>query len=184
MPVLIAMLRGVNVGGHNKIKMEELRALFESLGFEGAQTLIQSGNVVFRTGQKDPARVGTRIEEAILAQFGFRPGVMLRTPADLRKAVETNPFPAEAATAPNKLVVAFLGAAPDAAACRKALEIAAGPERMRIEGRELFIYYPDGQGRSKLPLATVERALKTSMTGRNWSTVNKLLEMARGMESA
>ncbi len=184
MPVYISMLRAVNVLGRNKIKMEELRRLFEGLGLRGAQTHIQSGNVVFRAPERDAARVAKKIEEGIASQFGFRPAVVVRTPGELGNAVARNPFPAEAAAEPNKLLVMFLAAAPDAEAREQAQRITAGPERLRIEGRELYIYYPDGQGRSKLALSKVERTLKTSMTGRNWNTVNKLLEMARAMDAA
>jgi uncharacterized protein (DUF1697 family) len=184
MPVFASVLRAVNVVGHNKIKMDELRDLYESLGLREARTFIQSGNVVFRSTERTAARVARRIEEGIAARFGFRPAVMVRTASDLRQVIAANPFPAQAAAEPNKLIVLFLASAPDSEACRAALGLKRQAERMRIEGRELYIYYPDGQGRSKLPLASVEKALKTSMTGRNWSTVNKLLEMATAMEAA
>ncbi|HUP03779.1 MAG TPA: DUF1697 domain-containing protein [Bryobacteraceae bacterium] len=184
MPVFISMLRGVNVGGHNKIGMEELRALFGSLGFSGAQTLIQSGNVVFRASERNAARVAERVEDGISSRFGFRPPVIVRNVPEMKKALAGNPFPAEAADEPGKLIVLFLGALPDEAARRKALEVKRGAEQLRFQGRELFVYYPDGQGKSKLAIAALERALGTTMTGRNWNTVNKLLDMAVAIEAA
>ena len=178
------MLRGVNVGGHNPIKMEALRALYESLGLGGAQTYIQSGNVVFQAKERDSARLAERIGDAIQRDFGFHPGVVVRTCLEMREAMAKNPFPAQAAAEPGKLLVMFLGGLPDADSRDKAIRINTGPEQLKFEGRELYIYYPDGQGRSKLSLPVVEKTLKTSMTGRNWNTVGKLLGMAESLEAA
>src|SRR5260370_35295442 len=92
MTVTISMLRGVNVGGHNKIKMEALRALYESLKLRDAQTYVQSGNVIFRSDEQDIARLTKRIEEGIERKFGFRPDGILRRAAEMREVVEGNPF--------------------------------------------------------------------------------------------
>jgi uncharacterized protein (DUF1697 family) len=184
MPVFVSMLRAVNVTGHNMIKMEELRALYEELGLRDAQTYIQSGNVVFRTSQRDPSRLAERIADAIEDRFGFRPGVLVRTSSDLRNAIAGNPFPAQAAAEPGKLLVVFLSADPHPEARDKALGIKVGPEELRIAGRELYIYFPDGQGRSKLSFTLVEKTLKTPGTGRNWNTVNRLLAMAERLEAS
>ena len=93
MPAVVSMLRGVNVGGHNPIKMEALRALYESLGLGGAQTYIQSGNVVFQAKERDSARLAERIGDAIQRDFGFHPGVVVRTCLEMREAMAKNPFP-------------------------------------------------------------------------------------------
>ena len=182
MPAVVTMLRGVNVGGHNQIKMEDLRALCESLGLRDATTYIQSGNVVFRAKERDLAHLAERIGDSILKRCGFLPGVVARTAANLRDAVARNPFPARAASDPGRLLVIFLAAAPDPEALAKTLKINVGPEEIRFDGRELYIYYPNGQGQSKLTLPLVEKTLKTSGTGRNWNTVIKLLEMAERLE--
>src|SRR6266478_5656193 len=92
MPAIISMLRGVNVGGHNMIKMESLRALYESLGFLDVQTYVQSGNVVFRSRSRDLALVTSRIEKGIERTVGFRPSVVVRTPSELRDVIAGNPF--------------------------------------------------------------------------------------------
>src|SRR5437899_12626071 len=92
MAVIISMLRAVNVGGHNKIKMDALRALYESLKLRDAQTYVQSGNVIFKTDQRDIARLAKRIEDGIARKFGFRPDVILRTAAEMRDVVARNPF--------------------------------------------------------------------------------------------
>src|SRR5208337_1235944 len=92
MTVIISMLRGVNVGGHNKIRMDSLRDLYASLGLRDPQTYVQSGNVVFRADAKNILPVSKQIEDAIEQKFGFRPGVILRTASDLRDVIARNPF--------------------------------------------------------------------------------------------
>jgi uncharacterized protein (DUF1697 family) len=184
MPVFVSMLRGVNVGGHCKIAMEALRALYDSLGLRDAQTYIQSGNVVFRAKERESTHLAERIGDGIFRRFGFRPGVVVRTCSELRNAISKNPFPAQAAAEPNKLLVTFLSGDPDAEARDRALKIDVGPEELRIDGRELYIYFPNGQGRSKLSLPLVEKTIKTTGTGRNWNTVIKLLDMAETLEAS
>lgn len=181
MPVIISMLRGVNVGGHNMIKMDALRALYESLGLRDAQTYVQSGNVVFRTQAKDPASLPKKIEDGIERGFGFRPSVIVRTASEMRDVIAGNPFAKRDGIEPGKLVVTFLAGDPGPEARAKALGIKVGPEELRIGGRELYIYYPDGMGRSKLSLPLIEKTLKTAGTARNWNTVTKLLEIAESL---
>ena len=181
MIVMISMLRGVNVGGNNLIKMEALRALYESLELRDAQTYVQSGNIVFRTKERNGATVGKRIEDAIEKKLDFRPDVMLRTTAELREVVARNPFAKRAGIEPGKLLVVFLATEPSAEVRADVLKIKAGPEEVHCDGRELYIYFPDGQGRSKLP-PLLDKVLKKKGTGRNWNTVTKLLEMAETME--
>ena len=181
MPVIISMLRGVNVGGHNMIKMDALRALYESLGLRDAQTYVQSGNVVFKTQARDLALISKEIEDGIERGFGFRPSVIVRTSSELRDVIARNPFAKRDGIEPSKLLVTFLAGDPEPEASAKLLGIKVGPEELRIDGRELYIHFPDGMGRSKLwPL--IEKALKTPCTGRNWNTVTKLVEMAEALE--
>jgi uncharacterized protein (DUF1697 family) len=183
MPVTISMLRGVNVGGHNKIKMDALRDLYKSLGLRDTQTLVQSGNVVFKTDAKDPASLTKRIEDAIERKFGFRPGVTLRTASDLRDVLARNPFAKRRDVNPSKLIVTFLAAEPNRETRDEILEIKTSGEEILIDGRELYTYFPDGMGQSKLWPA-IDKALKKSGTGRNWNTVTKLLEMAERLETS
>jgi uncharacterized protein (DUF1697 family) len=178
MPVLISLLRGVNLGGHRKVKMDDLRALYESLGFENVQTYINSGNVIFKTSGRDMVRLRKRIEDAIESACGFRSDVVLRTPADLQGVIARNPFAARPGIDGSRLAIHFLGADPSAAAREQVRAIDAAPEELLIDGRELYIYYTNGMARPKLSLALVEKTLKTSGTSRNWNTVRKLLEMA------
>jgi uncharacterized protein (DUF1697 family) len=183
MTTIISMLRGVNVGGHNQIKMDALRALCGSLGLKDARTYVQSGNVVFRTEVKDLVRIGERIEAAIEKKFGFRPDVVLRTASDWKSVVAKNPFADRTEVHPGKLAVIFFREAPSGEACENLVQTKAD-EEVHIAGREFYIYFPRGMGESKL-FAAIGRKLKYG-TARNWNTVIKLLEMAMAnkLESA
>jgi uncharacterized protein (DUF1697 family) len=183
MTVVISMLRGVNVGGHNKIKMDALRDLYESLGLRDPQTYVQSGNVVFGTDAKNIAPLAKRIEDAIERKFGFRPGVILRTTSELRDAIARTPFAKRRGIDASKLIVTFLAVDPSPEARDEIFRIKADAEEVQIDGRELYVYFPDGMGRSKVWPA-IEKALKKSGTGRNWNTVTKLLEIAEKLEAS
>jgi len=178
MPVIVSLLRGVNLAGHHQIKMDALRTLYESLGLEDPQTYVQSGNVIFRTSERNLARLARRIEDAIERHAGFRPDVVLRTCSELRDAVAKNPFAGRRDIHPAKLLVTFLAADPAPEDRDAVLRIQTHPEELRIVGREVYIYYANGLARPKMPWTAVAKALKTTGTGRNWNTVTKLLEMA------
>ncbi|MCW5964012.1 MAG: DUF1697 domain-containing protein [Bryobacterales bacterium] len=185
MTTWIALLRGINVGGHHKIPMESLRELCAQLGFTNPRTYIQSGNIVFGSPQRKSPTLANEIEQAIESTFGFLPAVILRSATELRSTVEANPFPHEAQGAPSKLTVLFLREQP-AHVDPIALEsLGATGEQLRLTGRDLFVYYPTGMGQSKLPIPRLERALRSAGgepnpgTTRNWNTVRKLLAMAQ-----
>lgn len=184
MAVLVSLLRGVNLGGHRKVKMDHLREIYESLGFTDVQTYINSGNVLFKTGARDLVRLRKKIEDAIESACGFRSDVILRTPAELREVLARNPYAARPNLDASRLGIHFLAGDPDAAARQKALAIDCAPEELQIHGYELFIYYHSGMARPKLKLPVVEKTLGTLGTTRNWNTVRKLLELAEKLESA
>jgi uncharacterized protein (DUF1697 family) len=184
MPVFVSMLRGVNIGGHHKIKMEDLRALYETLGLLNPQSFIQSGNVIFSTKERNCAALSGRISDGIERKFGFRTPVLLRTTSELRDVIARNPFATRKNIDPSKLAVTFLDVSPNTEIRDKLLALRCEPEELRVHHRELFIYFPNGMARPKLSMPMVERILKTACTGRNWNTVRKLLEMAAAMESA
>jgi uncharacterized protein (DUF1697 family) len=184
MPVVICMLRGVNVGGHNKIKMDALRALCESLKLRDPQTFIQSGNVIFITDERDLTRLAKRIQDAIDKKFGFRPGVILRTATELRVITTRNPFARRRDIEFGKLLVTFLANEPAAEARETVRKMKTDPEELHLIGREIFIYFPLGAGKSKLPWSSLDKKLNTSGTARNWNSVTKLLEIADSLESA
>jgi len=184
MSVIISMLRGVNVGGHNKIKMDELRALYESLKLKGAQTHVQSGNVIFRSDEKDLAALTQRIQNAIERKFGFLSVVIARTCSEMRDTVAKNPFARRRGIDPSRLLVTFLAVEPKKEAREALLQMKIAPEELKIEGRELYIYYPNGMSRPTVPWVKIERTLKISGTGRNWNSVTKMLAIAEEMEGA
>jgi|SRR5438874_6223969 uncharacterized protein (DUF1697 family) len=184
MSVIISMLRGVNVGGHNQIRMEALRTLYEQLGMEEPRTYVQSGNVVFRTKERDLQKLRKLLEDGIERSFGFRPDVILRTIPELRKAIANNPFATRKGIDPGKLLVTFLASDPNPEARKKVLAMETDPEELRIAGREVYIYFPNGAGRSKLAWAAIAKSLGTTGTGRNWTSVTKLLELAEKLEAS
>ena len=184
MPVLISMLRAVNVGGHSKIKMETLRALYSSLKFDNPQTYVQSGNVIFKTSERKLDVVAKRIQSAIQEKFSCRTDIILRTTAELRSVVAKNPFAKRSNIEPGKFLVAFLVGDPGDAARKTLEEHKFAPEELHVSDRELYIYFPDGMGKSKLPWPRIYKTLNTPGTGRNWNSVTKMLEIAENLESS
>ena len=178
------MLRAVNLASHNRVKMDALRALYESLGFSDVQTYVQSGNIIFRTKDAELVRLRKRIEDAIERTFTFRPAVILRTTSDLRNVIAKNPFAKRRGIDPSRLLVTFLASEPSPEAREKVLAIQADPEELKIDGRELYIYFANGLARPKLSIPRLEKTLQTSGTGRNWNTVTKLLEIAERLEAS
>lgn len=182
MPVLISMLRGVNLGPHNRIKMDALRAVYESLKFEGPRTYVQSGNVIFRTKEKNTSQLAAKIRTAIEQKFKCSPEVILRTAEELRKAIAATPFADRPNLEPGKILVTFLAAAPPVEAQASFNKFKDYPEEVHLKGRELYIYFPNGAGKSKLPWSAVEKLLKVTGTARNWNSVKAMLEIAEEME--
>lgn len=182
MPVLISMLRGVNVGPHNRIKMDALRAVYESLKLEDPRTYVQSGNIIFRTKENSSAKLAKRIQEAIQKKFGCCPDVILRTTDELRKTMAGSPF-LQRNLEPGKILVTFLAsdAGPDTQSKLDGLK--KYPEEIYLKGQELYIYFPNGAGKSKLPWSQVERLTNVTGTARNWNSVKAMLEIAEEMEA-
>ena len=176
------MLRGVNLGSHNRIKMDDLRALYESLKLENPRTYVQSGNVIFRTKEKNGPQLAKKIQGAIQKKFGCCPEVILRTPDQMRKAIAANPFPERTKVEPAKVLVTFLAAQPPREAEANLEKLTGFPEELHLNGCELYIYFPNGAGRPKLPWAAVDKLLKVTGTARNWNSVQAILEIAEEME--
>jgi uncharacterized protein (DUF1697 family) len=184
MAVIVSMLRGVNLGPHNRVKMEELRALYESLKLHEPQTYVQSGNVIFKTDERDLLKLTKRIEGAIEKKFGFQSDVVLRSTAELRDVIARNPFAKRRGIEPSKLLVTFLAGDPGEQARIAVRAIKCAPEELFIDGREVYIYFPNGMARPKLSWPTIPKILKVSGTARNWNSVTKMLEMAEKREAA
>jgi uncharacterized protein (DUF1697 family) len=180
MAVIISMLRGVNLG-KRRVKMEALRALYESLGLRDAQTLVQSGNVVFRTEQKSLAALAKKIESAVEREFEFHSDVILRSASEVRRVIERNPLAKRADSGPNKFLVWFLVSDPGDEIRKRVRAVKTEPEEVHFEGREVYIYFPNGMARPKMNWPAIEKVIAVRGTGRNWNTVKKLLEMAEGM---
>jgi uncharacterized protein (DUF1697 family) len=170
------------VGGTGIIRMAALKALCDDLGFNGATTLLQSGNVVFRAKGSERT-VAKKLADAIAASHGFRPEVAVRTTAGLAAAIAGNPFPVEAAGDPSHVLIAFTEAPPDDEAAGRIAAVKVDRERLVLRGGELYIHYAAGIGRSKVTNAVLERALGVPATARNWNTVSRLLEMAKSLEA-
>jgi uncharacterized protein (DUF1697 family) len=169
--VYVALLRAINVGGTGKLPMAKLKAVCEELGFSDVKTYIQSGNVLFRAGEGEAA-VERKLDEALGTLLGKKPGVMLRSRKELEAIAANAPFPD---AKPNYLLVSFLPeAAPDDALDKM---VAPDGERAVLAGREIYVHFPIGSGKSRLKLP----ALKAG-TARNLNTVRRLAEMAAQME--
>ena len=175
----VALLRGINVGGKNKLPMKDLAELFREAGCEDVRTYIQSGNVLFRPGTAPVDAIPSLISASIQDRFGYRVPVVTRTAGELRAVVEANPF-AEAGAEADKLLVLFLADSPDPDHV-EALDPNRSPgDEFKVVGREVFLHCPNGFARSKLTNSYFDSALSTTSTGRNWRTVSKLLELATG----
>ena len=172
----IALLRSVNVGGHGKLAMRDLRALAENLGLSDVRTVLQSGNLVF-SGAHTGAAIELALEANLAERLDLATMVMVRSASDWNAVVRDNPFVDEAARDPNHLLVYALKTACRESAGKALGEAARGPERVHVEGTHAYVTYPDGIGRSKLSTAVIERCLGTRCTGRNWNTVLRLAEL-------
>ncbi len=177
MPTYIAMLRGVNVTGHNSIKMEQLRGLCNRLGFQKAETYVQSGNIVFQAKMENPAVLSKRIGESILDSFGIETPVIIRTSNEVENVVANNPFLKEKDVDSSKLHVTFLSERAQKNSLKRLEELATSQDRFYAASREIYLYCPGGYGRTKLSNNAIEKALSVTATTRNWKTTNALFEM-------
>jgi uncharacterized protein (DUF1697 family) len=178
MHTYISMLRGINVSGQKKIRMEDLRALYESLGLSAVQSYIQSGNVIFDSRKSDQRGLARSIADAIREDYGFDVPVVMRTAGEIQKVINNNPFTKNGNKDSGKLHVTFLSDIPTVSAVNKLEPPIAGSEELSVIGREIYLYCPDGYGRTKLTNAFFEKKLSMAATTRNWKTVNTLAEMA------
>lgn len=176
----VALLRAINLGPHKQLAMADLRELFVQLGFADARTLLQSGNVVFRSPKQTGAALERRLETEAAKRLYFETDFFVRTAAEWAEIVARNPFPAEAKNDPGHLLLLCLKAAPDAESVDQLNGGIRGREVVRAAGRALYAVYPDGVGRSRLTIGVIEKKLGTRATGRNWNTVLKLAALVAG----
>jgi uncharacterized protein (DUF1697 family) len=181
MNTVIALLRGINLGGYNKLPMRDLTRLLAEMGLVNVQTYIQSGNVVLQTDRTNLPELAQEVSAAIEARHGFRPQVMLLRLVDLETAVSHNPFP-EAQADHKTLHFYFLESVPTTSDLAELEAVKSDTEQFQLIETVFYLHAPDGIGRSKLA-AKVEKALGVATTARNWRTVNKMLEMATAVFS-
>jgi uncharacterized protein (DUF1697 family) len=174
----IALLRGINVGGKTAIAMSDLRQMFSDLGLAEAQTVLRTGNVLFRSDDRTADQLESLLERETERRLGLRTAILVRGGDEWQRVIAANPFPEEAKRDPGHLVVMPLKDEPAAAAVSALREAIPGRETVAAVGRELFIVYPDGIGRSKLTIKLIESKLGTLGTGRNWNTALKLARLA------
>jgi uncharacterized protein (DUF1697 family) len=174
----IALLRAVNVAGHNRVAMADLRHLLTELGFDTPRSLLQSGNLVFNSPRRAGPALEASLETAARERLGIETQFLVRTAAEWHAIVRDNPFPAEARDDPGHLLVMCLKQAPAPGAVTALQDAITGREQVRAVGRQAYLVYPDGIGRSRLTAALIERRLGTSGTARNWNTVLKLQALA------
>lgn len=174
MSVYVGLLRGINVGGHNKLPMADLRAICESAGLEDVQTYIQSGNLVFRY-PKQVSTLPKKLGDEIESHFGFRPKMIILTSEYFSEAARKYPF----TVADHKLAsLMFLDSQPKDAAIERLNEVDHSPDQIEVGHRVVHIYFPNGVSGSRTNLAKIERVLGVNGTARNWRTVQKLISMA------
>lgn len=174
----IALLRAINVGGTKKIAMDDLREFVSALGFQGVRSLLQTGNLVFRSEARTNADLESLLETEAKKRLNLDTDFFVRSSKEWDTLITQNPFPDEAESDPSHLVVMALKDAPEAAAVSALQAAIQGPEIVRSDGRQLYVVYPAGIGRSRLTLKLIESKLGTRCTGRNWNTVLKIGALA------
>jgi uncharacterized protein (DUF1697 family) len=175
----ISFLRGVNMAGHNSIKMAELLSLYREMGYADSETYIQSGNVIFNAINKsNPSVIASGIEKAILKRFSFEIPVAIRTAVEISSLQSINPYIAEEHFDPAKMFVIFLMDEPSEEQIQKVSGIDYPPDRFKIINREIFIYCPNGFGSTKLYTNFFEKKMGVTGTARNWKTVSTILNLA------
>ncbi|HEY7343502.1 MAG TPA: DUF1697 domain-containing protein [Ktedonobacterales bacterium] len=178
MTTYIALLRGINVGGHRLIKMANLKAMFEAMGFGAVQTYIQSGNVVFRADEAE-APLRQRIEQRIAATFGFPVTVTLRTHDALARVITACPFAPDALAEGEHLYVALLAETPTSTGIERLLASKTEPDEFRVVGREVYLLYRQNMRATQLTNNMLESRLGIQATSRNWRTLTTLAAMGK-----
>jgi uncharacterized protein (DUF1697 family) len=174
----VALLRGINMTGHKMIRMADLARLLDDLRFKNVRTYIQSGNVVFEYNAIDSSKIAARIEKKIRDFYGFEVKVFIRTTNQLRRIISRSPFAGVPGIDIEKLCVTFLSDTPDKQTSSSLDLKKDRSEKFKILGKEVYLYLPNGFGKSKLNTTAFERGLNTKATSRNWKTTLKLLELS------
>ena len=174
MPAYIALLRGVNLAGHNMVAMADLRAMLEGMGFTDVRSLLQSGNLVFQGRAQASASLERKLEQEAQRRLDLETDFHVRTTAEWQTIIKRNPFAAAARKDPGHLLMMCFKEAPAAKDVRALQAAIKGREVVRAVGRQVYFIYPDGVGTSRLTTALIDKALGLRGTARNWNTVLKL----------
>ena len=183
MPVYISILRGINVGGHNKIKMEELRKMYEALGYKNVTSYIQSGNIIYEAKKKSPEALGKEQTAAIRETFGHEVPVLVVDKETVHDILLNNPFLKNKKIDLEKLHVTLVASEPDKENVDKISKTDYLPDEWILEGKNIYLHCPVDYGNSKLINSFFEKKLKVNATTRNWKTLNKLYELADELKS-
>ncbi len=178
MHIYAALLRGINVGGHNKLPMADLREICRSNGFHDAKTYIQSGNLVFRSADKAES-ISATLTDSIMERFGFRPDIVIRTAAELKAAAGAYPFDT---SDHKKAHILFLDGKTEADSVKELMELECSPDQISVGETEIHCYFPNGVLESNIDFKKMERILGVAGTARNWRTVQKLIELVSELE--
>ncbi|HYA70425.1 MAG TPA: DUF1697 domain-containing protein [Thermoplasmata archaeon] len=184
MPAYVGLLRAVNLGEGTLVRMEELRSLLEKEGLDQVRTLLNSGNIVFRSSSRSGATLERSLSDKIARSFHVKTELFLRSAHEWETIVAHNPFLTEARVGPGHLLVLVLRDSPSPDRWRALQGAIRGRERFQEAGRHAYVVYPDGVGRSKFTSALIESKLETAGTLRNWNTVTKLGALVGGLEGA
>jgi len=176
MQTYIALFRGINIGGHNIIKMADLRGLLKDIGLRDVNSYIQSGNVIFRSEEVDPEQLAQDISAKIAKKYDFEPRVLISKKGEFLHIMESNPFP-EAETDSRRLHVFFLTEMIESPDLEGIEEVKRESEQYELKENAFYLYAPEGIGRSKL-VSQIDRLLGVPTTGRNWRTMRKIRQMA------
>jgi uncharacterized protein (DUF1697 family) len=178
MTTYISMLRGINVGGHKKIKMDTLKQLYAELGYTHVQTYIQSGNVIFQTQDADTLNLVKNIAKQILEVTGLEVPVLVLELDEMKRIVENNPFNLDSTKNTASFHVTFLSETPDTISFEKIKSTDFGADHFELLNKAIYVYCPNGYGTTKLTNTFFENKLKVTATSRNWKTVNELVRLA------
>jgi uncharacterized protein (DUF1697 family) len=179
MKTFIALLRGINVSGQKKIRMADLKAHLEELGWEGILTYIQSGNIIFQCHEDHPEKAAEKITLKLKEKYGFDVPALVLEPPDLLYLIQNHPYVKDPDARIERLAVTFLFDNPRAELIHKLEEMRQPNENFHLDGKFIFLHYPDGFGRAVISNNVFEKTLQVEATTRNWRTVNKLSEMAK-----
>ncbi len=176
----ISLLRGINVGGHNKILMAQLKALYENNGFKNVVSYIQSGNVLFDSSERNIDNLCKKIEDAIELKYAFHVPVDIRTHQEMKNILDNSPYKKILSEEHgSKILVVFLKSEPSRENREELLKYVGDSEQLSVHKKEIYLYCSEGYGKSKLTNTLIEKKLRISATARNWKSVKKLYELSQ-----